>query len=278
MILHRLLYVLLCLVSSNLFGGETAPADPRFELWLGIFRSDQDTRIRVDSKGSGLGTDIDLEDDLGLDDVLNFVVRGGFAWRFQPRHTFSVEYYGFRRDSSSTAQSDFNWEDISVQAGALVDTSLDIDILETHYEYSLIRRSKHDFRASVGLFWTRINAELSAAGEGQVSVLGEPVSGEATASAAALAPLPVLGLAYDWEFVHSWYLTSSANWFGISLGGISGRLINWDLGVKYQSPWPLSVGLNYTSYSFDLDIDSDDWQGALEWKFSGPQLFLGATF
>lgn len=271
---------LMLVLSLPLQATDLSADDSKFDIWVGWFRADQDSTIRVDSSSFDLGTELNLEDDFGLDKTLNKVFRGGVSWQFAPRHAFSVEYYQFRRNSSSSAARDFKWDDIEVSLGTQVDLQLDIDIFETHYDYSFIKTPKHTLRGSFGLFWTRIDAELDAFGSAQVGVNGEPVSGEASANgtAAGLAPMPVFGLIYDWRFARNWSIGASFDWFDISVDDVSGSLLNWDAGISYQTPWAIYVALNYTSYDFDLTLDTSDWQGEFSWKFSGPQLFLGARF
>ena len=61
-------------------------------LRAGAVLMDIDSGFRVDSRSLGRGTNIDAEDDLGLDDT-NTVFRGELAWRLARRHQLRAGYF-----------------------------------------------------------------------------------------------------------------------------------------------------------------------------------------
>lgn len=250
----------------------------RFDLRLGLFRSDHDTILRVD--GKTLGTEIDFEDVLGLDESLTRVVRGGFSWRFAQRHQFSTEYYAFRRSGKVISDVNFKVEDVQVLAGASVDTRLNIDVLDMNYGYFLVDTPRHELLGTVGLFWMKLSTKLTANGNGKVIVDGEPITGDAsyTTDADGVAPLPTLGADYRWQFADNWRLGAWVSWFGVEVGDYKGRLLNGSISVDYQTPWFFNVGLAYSAFDMNVSARSEDLKGKIEWRFNGPQLYLGASF
>lgn len=248
------------------------------DIRLGAFRSNHDTKIRVD--GENIGTEIDFEDVLGLEETLTKGLRGAIEWRFAQRHRFTAEAYSFRRSSSLATDTSFTFDDVVVLAGAGVDTALNIDVIDTKYGYYFVDTPNHELVGNIGFFWMDLSAELAFTGGGLVIVDGEPIQQGTTeqAEAKGLAPLPVLGLEYNWLFAENWELGAGFEWFGIKFENYTGRLINVQLDVTYQTPWHFYVGGGASTFNLDIGADSSDLSGQIEWSFWGPQLFIGATF
>jgi hypothetical protein len=61
----------------------------------------------VDNTNLGIGTEIDLQDDLGFDDTQT-TFYGNAYWRFFPRHRIGLGYFRFKEEVTATAQRDCN--------------------------------------------------------------------------------------------------------------------------------------------------------------------------
>ena len=68
------------LCSTTLAEDFGQPLDKKFSVSVGAFITDHDTRIRLDTD-AGPGTEVSLENDLGLDATTN-IMRFDAAWRF----------------------------------------------------------------------------------------------------------------------------------------------------------------------------------------------------
>ncbi len=79
--------------------------DDRFSLSLGAFFTNRDTDTRLDSETLGKGTEIDFENDLGLDSS-DSVVRIDGHYRFSQKHRVNFSVFDLSRDSSATIQRD----------------------------------------------------------------------------------------------------------------------------------------------------------------------------
>ena len=100
----------------------------------------------------GIGTEINLEDDLGISsDETTFW--GGVSWRFARKHRLSVAYFGFTRDSSAVANKELTIGDETFPVGASLSTDFKLQIVPIAYSYSFMNEEKYEFGASLGLHW-----------------------------------------------------------------------------------------------------------------------------
>jgi len=48
--------------------------------------------------------------------------------------------------------------------------------------------------------------------------------------------------------------------------------------VTWQPKKWLGVGLGYNRFSVDVDVDGDNFNGSLDWTYSGPMAFYSVSF
>jgi hypothetical protein len=68
------------------------PGEERFKFGGGVFFPSFDTKLRVDNNTIGNGTEVDLENDLGLSSDEATFWLGGY-WRFAAKHRSGVAYF-----------------------------------------------------------------------------------------------------------------------------------------------------------------------------------------
>lgn len=98
------------LVAVLLFSGmPTAMAqtgdDTKFSISLGVFFTDRDSQTSLDGTGGMLGTDVDLEDELGLDNK-DSVFRIDAYYRFNEKHRLDVSVFDLSRAATVVIQRD----------------------------------------------------------------------------------------------------------------------------------------------------------------------------
>ena len=76
---------------------------------LGAFVTDRDTTTRLDS-ANGDGTDLDLEDDLGLESSMSVVRVAGYYW-VTPRYRLDVGYFDLSRRATKAIQETIDFGD-----------------------------------------------------------------------------------------------------------------------------------------------------------------------
>jgi hypothetical protein len=238
--------------------------------------SNQDTQLRLDGD-SVLGIAVDLEDFFDLDEELSSVFQFLGRWRFADRHRIGLEYYSFDRGAQSVLQQDWSGDDIQASAGASADTTLNVGIWDINYSYSFLRESNYELSGTVGLFLMDVDVGIEL--QGELVVDGLPLSsGTATASSRVAAPLPLIGLDYNYALTPRWLLGASFKYFTLRTSKLDGSIVRVSADTRYYLWEHVEVGAGLTVFDLDIKADLGDFNGTIDWSFWGPQVFLGARF
>lgn len=245
--------------------------EERFYFAGGVFLPAIDTKTRIDNANLGIGDVIDLKDDLGLDDTQT-TFYGSSYWRFFPRHRIGVGYFRFKDETIATVQRDLQIGDEIYPLGANVSSDFKFEIFPIHYSYSFIKREKVEFSGTIGLHWYQINFGLA----GSTSLGNQDIDAEV--SIEEKAPLPLLGLEFNYNFTHKWTAGIHGEVFSMDSGDFSGNLVNLSARTEYWLSNHLGTGLAVNFFRLDVDVKSDDWRGAYKYKYWGPQIYLTVRF
>lgn len=274
--LSRLLFALVliwgCLLPNAGKAGEWInPGEERFMFVGGVFLPAIDTEVRVDNTNIGIGDGINLQDDLGFDDSQT-TFYGNAYWRFFPRHRIGVGYFRFKDEVTATAQRDLQIGDEIFPAGASLSSEFKFEIFPIHYSYSFLKRDKMELAGTIGMHWYRINFAVA----GSASLSGLDAGAEV--SAKANAPLPLLGLDFRYNFTPKWTASILAQAFALSIGDFDGSLVNLGVRTEYWFFNHIGAGLALNWFRLDVEVDSSDWRGELEYKYWGPQIYITVRF
>jgi hypothetical protein len=255
---------------------ETAPAD-RFKLSLGsysIFKSD--TSVALTERTLGTGLALNPRDTLGVD-IEDTVARLDARYRFTPEHAVGFSWYRISTSASRSLAQDIEWvdndgEQITLSAGARVDTDFTYDIYSLAYQWSFYRSDQVELFASAGLHGTRFALDLDA----QVS--GSGTSADEARDVSSSIPLPVfgMGLRYQVTPTFNWYMQTQL--FTIEIGDWNGTFSNIDVGMEYWLLPYLAVGLGVGSNTLDVTETTDDYRFVYANKLTGVNLFLSTQF
>lgn len=234
----------------------------RLAFSLSIFKPEIDTTIRVDSKTLGIGTEIDVEQDLNLDDRVTLPVFEGY-WRFTRRQSVEFGYFELDRTGTVDLPKDIDWGDTSFPLGDTVNSEFTTKILWVSYRYSFLHNEKQELAASIGIHGVDLSASLQS---GTVGVEENDI----------VAPLPLIGLAYAYNITPDWTVRASGEWFGIEVNDIKGDIFNLAAAVEWF-PWDkVGFQLGYTVFDVEVDSGDSDLEGKFEYEYKGPT--LGVTF
>jgi hypothetical protein len=250
------------------FGEET------FQVAGGGFYQTFNTKVEVEDQG--FGSTIDLEDDLDYDDddVSGMV---NATWRFADRHRLSLGYFESNRDVSALATGDIDIGNGEIiPAGAGYESKFDIKTYPFKYAYSFSKTDKSEFSGSIGFHWMTIDYNI-------IGALGlDENELEGRIEAEADAPMPLLGLSYDYYLSDRWKLNLGTEAFYIKLSDdtfqFEGGLVNASVGTEYYIWNNLSVGAAVSYFYLNADLDDSDWRGSLEYSYWGPSAFITARF
>jgi len=259
----------LSLVVTALFGlAPMAVADShddhRFSLSIGAFITDRDTEAQLDGTISE-GTPTDFEKDLGLDSS-DTVFRVDGYFKFNERHRVDFSLFDLSRDAARQITRDIQWGDTLYTVDTVVETDLDLAVYKLAYTYSFLSNDKGYLGGTAGLYVADSKASLSE------STLGSSEVGELT------APLPVIGLRGEYALSDHWSFRASGEFFFIEYDDVDGSLVDIYAGLDYRVLDYLSIGLGFNSVTIDVDANQNDFEGGLDWQYSGGLVFLKFNF
>jgi hypothetical protein len=238
----------------------------RASILLGMFITDRATSARLDSNNGDAGSDIDLEDDLGLEDSTTVGRFGGYYW-FNPRHRLDFSIFDLSRDASRTIQETIDFGDQTFQINTVVNTSNDLTITKVDYTFAPLSRPRGFLGVIGGLYVSSTKLSLSSPNVG------------AAESEDVTAPLPVLGVRGEYRATDRIALRGAIQWFGIDTGDVGGRLVDTYIGADYTFGERFAVGLALNDVSLSVEATDDTgWNGELDWGYDGVLLYFKTDF
>lgn len=247
-----------------------------FSVGAGYFAPDLDTTVIVTDENQIIGTGINFEQNLGLDDSestgLIYI-----NWRFFKRHALEYRYFDLQR-SAATSSS------VAIAVGGeIFDISLpiqsffDITAHEFAYSYSLLFDEKKNLYVGVGL--SLQDLELGIQGTESSPNPGETINSTLDST----APLPTLNVGFDYAFTDNWIFESRLGWLAVELDfaadeDLSGQIINANAGVRWQAFKNVSFFAHYQLFDVDVDYKVDFVLFALDYDYKGPVLGVSANF
>lgn len=230
------------------------------------------TNIRVDPS-NGTGTDIDAEDDLGLDRS-KFEPRFAVRWRPWRRHEFEAGYQFARRAATSVLDRDITFGDSTYQAGATVDASLNTDEAFLIYRFAFHAKPRSEIGLAVGLGALFLDTGLGAVGSGG--------SVQFTQSQNLTGPLGSVGLYGRFLAGDRWWWEAEARYVQVSIDRFTASVAGGGAAVRYAafSKLLLEAGYGLTGVKVDIAATTSSGLGSRSGriKYTLQNVRLGAVF
>lgn len=238
----------------------------RLSLKLGSYSGrDFNTRVRVDSSSGLLGTVLDFEETLQVENSVNVARLDGY-YRFKPNHRVDFAYFKFDRTGIVTLQQDVRFEDETFSAGSRVDSLIDSEVYKLGYSYSFIHVSQFEFGVGAGLHITNKKISLEAPDFAQEEVVD------------ATSPLPVVGFRGEFAFTPKLSISGSAEYFLLTTDEYKGSFTDFLLALEHQTFANVGFGLAFNRINFDLEADYSDLRGEVKIAYNGWLLYVDVGF
>lgn len=235
--------------------------EERAGIVLGAFITDRQSSTRFDSD-SGDGTDIDMEDDLGLESSTNVGRFGGYVWLGR-RHRLDAAYFDLSRSASIPINETIDFGDETFQINTVLNTESDLTIIKADYTFAVLAKDRGWLGLTAGLYIAETGFALSQ------PTLGRAESEDVT------APLPLFGLRGDYAITDRITLRGATQWFGYSTDKLDGRLTDLYVGADYGFGERMALGLAYNRVSMNIGAeDTDGFSGRLDWGYDGFLLYF----
>jgi hypothetical protein len=210
--------------------------------------------------------DIDLEATLGLSDNLRM---GSFTfdWRPSVKERWSFDLFSVGRGGEKVIDEEIHWGDEVYPINAIISTKAQTSTIRATYHYSLYHDEKTEAGLGLGAYIMRVYLSLGLEAEG--------IDSKAE-STTITAPLPVIAAFGQTKFADKWAVGGEVDWFGVSVSGIKGRVLNLNANVAYllSEDWNLKLG--YETFGIKVSRNGDLLDAQAETGFSG--LYFGATY
>jgi hypothetical protein len=126
------------------------PLGSRFALGAGVFAPRLDTQVRRDSSNGLIGTVIDFESTLGMDDNDRLPLLLGY-YRFAKKHRLGFQYFRLDRNGDSITDARIRFGDALIPANFPVSSFFNVDVYALNYTYSIIHDGKKELAFNIGL-------------------------------------------------------------------------------------------------------------------------------
>lgn len=254
-----------------------------FKLRAGGYWAYLNSEINANIPGTGLGTNIDFESDLGLEEA-KFSPFFEATYRFNERHAVLVNYLTLHRSGTRAAISkpfevEFNDNIYQVSAGIKLDTVLELDIYQTAYMYSFYSSDKWMLAGTLGLHIAQFKNSYEGtiglvAGDGSVTATARSISESVT------APLPDIGLLAYYKLDYGVTLGARIQYFQLEIEDIKGQVLDLRAeALKYlNKDHNIAIGMAYQFYGIQVDYTRTRSSFDVELTYQGPSAFIQYDF
>ena len=277
-----LLFLLTAVFCSPAIADEDRPAKSdtwkRAYLNFGYYLATLDSSFRLGDQNLGLGLELDVEGLLGLDTTdSSFRIDGGYRFGRTRRHKVEFGWFRFHRDGSTTLDKEIEVPELPDGSGGgtigpgELESVFNFDVIELTYSYSFVFDKRVDLNLGAGFYIMPI--EFGYTG----FINGSPQN---TIRESITAPLPVIGLGFDFAITPKWYIRQDADLFYLEFDNYTGGIANLMFALEYL-PWKhvgFGAGLNWMDVFVEADKETDvpgvDFIGDVEFSYFGFLLYL----
>jgi hypothetical protein len=259
----------LALVSAS---ASAQSLDKTWLLQVSAYFPGVDSSVRADAANGNIGTVVDFEQDLGFDrhsTLPAFMLE----WRPGDDWVLNAEYYSVGRSSTKSLDREIIVGDTTFPVSGEVSAGFDSDIVRFTVGNRLFQRPNLEIGVAVGLHGTDFQVFV----EGQGTVSGNPGQFRNEARS-VFAPLPTIGAFLNAKPAEKVHVNARFDWLSLSIDDYTGRLINTEVSAAYSVHKNFDVGLMYRLVDYGLKVKKDDWNGRVDYKFSGPAVFVQVGF
>ena len=238
--------------------------EDRLRLEVNLLGASASTKLRVDESPTLPGTEINAEDDLGLDD---FQLLPQVELTLLPgeRHLIRLSRFAIDRSAATHLEKNISFDDQDYLVGERVDSILNLTMFGLTYGYRFIVAPRGEISASFGIQIADVEANAVV----RSRVVRESESG--------VAPLPLLGLEGRYDFSPRWSMEARVQYLTVNETDVDGSILDARLGVTWRMNPYLLFGLGYRTFQIDVNSADEDTPGFVDLTVSGPLLFVRAS-
>jgi hypothetical protein len=250
-------------------GDYFSPTDERVRVSLGAMHVSSATDLRADSSTGAPGTQLNGENDFGLD-------RSDFEPKFQAmvrvatRHRLSFDYFTLDRSGNHTLSgtSPVVFRDVTLLPGDPMQTKLSLRTFGITYGYSFWHSEKLEIAGTLGVHATDISAMVKVQTQTRHIIQTDDQAG----------PVPTLGIDATWVVSKRFYLDGRAQYLKVHVNDLDGSLGIYELDALYRFRPNVSFAIGYTEIKAHLASRQRSQGGLFDFNAKGPELFVRVAF
>jgi hypothetical protein len=246
-----------------------SPITDHFYMRGSYYQAAVASELRISSTGAlpnALDGDlVSLEDDYGLDDVID-QARLEFDFRLRNRNHLRVDYFKMNRFGEVLSQNAVQIGDFDIQVGDRIRTKFDWRVLSLTYTYSLFKSDRFEAGAGIGAHIVETQYEISEPGT---------LNREQLSDANPFATIAVNGA---YRISKRWAVSARAQAYTLDKDGYEATMQDFHGDIQYRWRKNFAVGLGYTRLYAEFIYDETDQPFQFSMDTSGPELFFRASF
>ena len=246
----------------------------KFVIWVGGTTASFGTTLEQVDQITGDRTFFSLEGDLGLpktDSVptLSLLARVG-------RKSFiAAEISRFRRSTTLlNIEESLVLGDLVIEAGARADFIYNVDSFDVAYGHAYYEGEHTRIIGKFGLFVMNLDTGLLV--EGGYSIGDHTETGTYDATTSILAPIPLLGLLFDFDLPKKWALSTSVEVFYMPISTIRMKALRTKIYARYAFSDLVGVTFGLSQFTMDVRDESDDITTNVRMSMDG--VYAGLSF
>jgi len=245
-----------------------SPTDEKVRITVGAMHVSSTTTLRADGSAGAAGTDIDGEDQFGLDKS-DWEPKFQALVRVATRHRFSFDYFTLDRNGSRVVGANpIIFRDVTFVPDDPLQTHLSLRTLGITYEYSFWHSEAVEVAATLGVHATDISATAKVQTQTRHVIQNEDQAG----------PVPTVGIDATWVISKRFYVDGRAQYLNIHVDNLDGSLGLYDVEGLYRYRANVSFGLGYSEVRAHLASMRTSQPGLFDFNTKGPDLFFRVAF
>lgn len=223
-----------------------------------------DTTLRIDESLTEQGTEIDAEDDLGLDDS-KILAQGEITLLPGKHHLVRLSGMSMQRSAQKVLERTIDFDDETYLPGERVDSELDITMVGLTYGYRFLVRDRGELTGTFGIQIADVETNAVV----RSRVVRDAESG--------VAPLPLAGLEGRIDLSRRWSFEARVQYLSADIDEVDGSILDARAAITWRKNPHFLFGLGYRSFALEVDSRNEDTPGFVDMTIAGPLLFMRAS-
>jgi hypothetical protein len=236
----------------------------KFQINLSVTGVILNSDIRIDGSGGQVGTDVDIEDDLGMEKT-KIQPRGSLRWRPGRRHELEGGYQWARRSADKRLSREINFGDSTFTAGADIHSVFNTDLAFLTYRFAFTAKERTQIGAALGLGVLFLDVGVEALGTGTGPAQGRSFD----VSKSVKGPLGSLGLYGRFLAGDSWQFEADIRALKISIDRFHPRVLEAGGAARYYFSPKFATELGYAASGIKVVVDPKTFENGSQGIVSG---------